>query len=283
MRILTRSLAATAALFLIAAQSPAPVPSPTPPYTYADLAELALAAPVALIGTVRDAIPLAPAQAPGLRPGHVRLFIEADANRLIRGPQGLPTRISYLADAPLDARGRPPKLRKTQVLILARPLPDRPGVLQLVAPDAQLPLTPETEERVRAILTEALSADAPPRVTGVSGAFHVPGSIPGESETQIFLTTADRRPISLTVLRRPGETPQWAVALGEVVDEAARPPARDTLLWYRLACGLPRTLPDRVLAEMEPGTAQAAAADYALVLSGLGRCDRTRPAAVTRS
>jgi hypothetical protein len=81
---------------------------------------------------------------------------------------------------------------------------------------------------------------AAPRITGIGRAFHVPGNLPGESETQIFLQTADSRPVSLSVLRRPGETPRWAVALSEIVDEAAVPPAPGTLLWYRLACTLPR-------------------------------------------
>ena len=68
----------------------------------------------------------------------------------------------------------------------------------------------------------------------IGNAFHVAGSLPGEGETQMFLTTADARPVSLSILRRPGEQPRWAVALAEIVDEAAGPPQRDTFLWYRL-------------------------------------------------
>ena len=78
------------------------------------------------------------------------------------------------------------------------------------------------------------------------------------------------------MLRRPGQTPQWAVALGEIVDEAAEPPARDTLLWYRLACTLPRALPRQSLADADPGTGPAIQADYRLVLDALGPCTRTR-------
>jgi hypothetical protein len=281
MRIPNVVLAATAPLILAAAQ-PAPAPtSPASSYTYADLADLALPAPVVLVATIVRTTSLKPELAPGLRPGHVRMLVEADAARLIRGPQGLAPRITYLADVPLDARGRAPKLRKSQVLLFARPVEGKPAMLQLTAPDAQLALTPGVEERTRAILTEAVAGTAPPRVTGIGGAFHVPGVLPGESETQIFLTTARRQPISLTVLRRPGETPRWAVALGEIVDEAATPPAPETLLWYRLACGLPSSLPDRALAELGPDGAQAARADYQFVLEQLGACARTRT--VTRS
>jgi hypothetical protein len=137
-----------------------------------------------------------------------------------------------------------------------------------------MPLTPELEQRVRAILTEVVRRDAPPPVTGIASAFHVPGAIPGEGETQIFLSTRDNRPISLNVLRRPGQDRQWSIALTEIVDEAARPPERDTLLWYRLACGLPRTLPDTVTAELEAAAAQAAREDYRFVLQQLGPCGR---------
>ena len=112
-------------------------------------------------------------------------------------------------------------------------------------------------------------------MTGVGSAFHVPGAIPGESESQIFLTTSNNRPISLSVLRRPGEQPQWAVALGEMIDENAQAPARETLLWYRLACFLPQHLPDRSVAALSESDARAVRADYRFVLSQLGACGRT--------
>ena len=64
---------------------------------------------------------------------------------------------------------------------------------------------------------------AAPRLVGIGKAFHSPGSLPGESETQLFLLATDNRPVSISVLRRPGQAPRWAVALGEIVDEAAAP------------------------------------------------------------
>ena len=134
---------------------------------------------------------------------------------------------------------------------------------------------PATRRRPYAHLVHT-QGDAPPRLTGIGRAFHVPGSLPGESETQIFLQTAGGRPISLTVLRRPGQQPRWAVALSEIVDEAAAPPAPDTLLWYRLACTLPAALPPQSLSEASAEEAQAIRADYAVVIDGLGRCTRHR-------
>jgi hypothetical protein len=92
----------------------------------------------------------------------------------------------------------------------------------------------------------------------------------------VFLTTADNRPVSLSVLRRPGERPRWAVALSEIVDDAAGPPRPGTLLWYRLACTLPPALPERSTAALEPVDADAARADYRVVISALGPCGRTR-------
>jgi hypothetical protein len=244
-------------------------------FSYPDIADMTLAAPVVAGAEIRRASRLKHDLATGTPSGHARFYVQADVKTLIRGANGLPARVSYLVDIPLDSANRTPKLRKTRILLLAAAVPGRPGELRLIAPDAQLAWTPENEARVRAIIQAAVSPDAPPRVTGVGKAFHVPGSLPGESETQIFLTTMDDRPISLAILRRPGEAPRWAVALGEMVDDSAAPPARDTLLWYRLACTLPATLPDTSVADMSTDDAAAAAEDYKLVIAGLGRCERT--------
>jgi len=113
---------------------------------------------------------------------------------------------------------------------------------------------------------------------GIGRAFSVPGNLPGERETQFFLLTADQRPISLTVLRRPGEQVRWAVALGEIVEEGAAPPQPNTLLWYRLACTLPARLPEDALSEASPDEVQSIREDYQVVQQGLGRCARTRVA-----
>jgi hypothetical protein len=269
-------IAVTACMLLTAVDSRAQTPAPPASYSYADLADRALAAPVAVIATITEAIRLKPERAPGLAAGHARLFVEATADTLIRGAGGLPPTLSYLVDVPLDAKGKAPKLKDSQVLLLARPVAGKPGELQLVAPDAQLPLTPEVEQQVRAILTEALRPDAPPPITGITGAFHVDGTIPGEGETQIFLSTREHRPISLSVLSRPGQQRQWSVALGEIVDQAAKAPSKDSLLWYRLACGLPRELPAEATADLGEAPAQDARSDYGFVLEQLGPCTRNR-------
>jgi hypothetical protein len=184
-------------------------------------------------------------------------------------------RINYVVDLPAGPGGKAPKLAKNaEYLILAAPVADHPGALRLIAPDSLLPYSPAQEARLRSVLRESMSASPPPRITGIGRAFHVPGSLPGESETQIFLQTADGRPVSLSILRRPGEAPRWSVALSEIVDEAAAPPARGTLLWYRLACALPQSLPASSFSD--EGDAAAIRADYRLVLDSLGPCGRTR-------
>ena len=257
------------------APASAPIPALAP--TYADLADLALPAPIAAHVRLARALALKPGEAGAVPPGHSRFYVEADVLSLIRGASGLPARVSYLADIPNRADGKPAKpLKKSEYLVLADTVPGRPGELRLVAPDAQLPFSADRADRIRAILREAEGAGAPPRVTGIGKAFHVPGSLPGESETQIFLQTAEGRPVSVNVLRRPGETPRWAVALSEIVDDAAAPPRPGTLLWYRLACSLPRTLPAQSHADAGEVEAMSIRSDYRLVMEGLGACQRNR-------
>jgi hypothetical protein len=270
--------AAALPALLGAAAAPAPRESAPPPAVgYADTADLALAAPVAAYVRAVQAIQLKKEQAAGVRPGFFRFYVEADIVSLIRAPQPLPARVDYVVDLPAGPAGKPPRLPKAaEYLIFAAPVAGQAGALRLIAPDAQLPYSAAEAARVRAILREANAGAPPPRIAGIGKAFHVRGSLPGESETQIFLQTADGRPVSLSVLRRPGETPRWSVALSEIVDEAAAPPARDTLLWYRLACGLPASLPAQSLAEGGGDDEAAIRADYRLVLDSLGPCGRTR-------
>ena len=243
--------------------------------TYADLADLADHAPIVVRGEVQKASRLKPAQAGNVRAGYARVYIEAKTRALLVG-SGIGESIRYLADVKLSPEGKLPKLRKAQVIVFANPVPGRPGELRLVAPDAQLAATPEMESRVRALLAELVAADAAPRVTGVREAMHVAGNLAGEGETQLFLSTERGDPVSISVMHRPGMAPQWGVSLSEIVDQAAQAPARNTLLWYRLACSLPADLPRDAILSGSAADRQRAVADYRLVISGLGPCDRTR-------
>ncbi len=245
--------------------------------TYADLADLGAGAPVVAHLRVRSADRLNAREATTVRAGFARFEIEAEVVALIRSPGGLPARIRYLVDLPNDSRGRPSRItRRSEFLVMASRVPNRPDELRLVTADAQIPYSAAAADMLRSIIREASGGDAPPRIVGIGRAFSVPGNLPGESETQFFLLTADQRPISLTVLRRPGEQVRWSVALGEIVDEGAGPPRPDTLLWYRLACTLPARLPADALSEAAPEEARSIQADYRVIMDGLGRCARTR-------
>ena len=242
---------------------------------YADLADQILAAPVIVDASIRSAARIKGAEAAAVAPGLTRFYVEADVGALLRGAGGLPPRIGYLVDLAPGADGRMMKLKDLRVLLFARRVAGSADQLQLVGPDGQRAWSPERDSQVRGIVEALIATDAPPTIIGIGSAFHVPGALPGEGETQIFLTTADNRPVSLSVLRRPGERPRWSVALSEIVDEAAAPPLHNTLLWYRLACALPATLPDRATATLSPTDADAAREDYRFVIDALGPCGRS--------
>jgi hypothetical protein len=258
-----------------AAQKTAVAP-PSAMLTYADVADLALHAPIVAQARIRKAERLKAELAGNVAASQRRYLITADIVALIRGRDGLPPRVAYVVDVVPDARGKWPKLEKSEVIVFARPVAGRPSEIRLAAPDAQQPASPSLAALVRTLLNEAGSPSAPPQVLGVGEAFHVEGTVPGEGETQIFLSAADGRPLSLSVLREPGAAPRWAVSIGEIVDQGAEPPTRDTLLWYRLACALPQRLPAASIESLSAADAAAAAEDYATIMTGLGTCRRTR-------
>ena len=271
-----QALAASVALFAaILAPSAALAQSPSSVQpSFADLADLADAAGVVVRVKVKGQAALGPERARNVAPGHVRLYVEAETAALLAGNVPLGQSLRYLVDVPLDARGKVPKLKKREFILFARAVPGRPGELQLVGPSAQLPWSPDSEARLRPVLAQLVAADAPPRVTGVRDALSVEGNLVGESETQIFLSTAGGDPVSLTVVRRPGMAPSWGVSWSEIVDQAARPPRRDTLEWYRLACFLPEQLPASANLSRDGTARSRAAADYRYVLDQLGSCPR---------
>jgi hypothetical protein len=238
-----------------------------------DLAELVLAAPIILLGSIDRIERLGPREAGMLRPGEARYLVRAQVDSALVAPGPLPARVQYLWDGPDRPR---PRLLKTRVLIFAAPVPGEAGQLQLVHRRAQAAWSPEAEARVRTLVAESRDpALRGRRPTGIQSAFSVAGSVPGESETQLFLKTQSGEPVSLVVLRRPGEAPRWAIAFGDAIDEAAGPPTTGTLARHLLACGLPAALPPAATAELAPADARRAVQDYALVRAELGGCGVT--------
>lgn len=276
MASLNCSFAPFAGLVLAAAAVPAAAQEAVaaPPPTYADLVDLSDRTPLVLRAQIRDSAVVEPERAPGLAPGHARLYIEARTSALIAGNAPMGESLRYLVDVPLDAKGKVPKLKKREVIVFARPVPGRPGEVQLVGPDAQLTYSPELEARLRPVLAALVAADAPPRVTGIRDALAVPGTLVGESETQLFLETRNDGPVSITVTRRPNMAPVWGVSWTEIVDQSARPPAPESLGWYQLACSLPAEMPAGASLASDARSRALAERDYAFVIEQLGPCTR---------
>lgn len=256
----------------------AAIPKPPPPssadaWSYADVADLFAGAPIAVRAKITSATRL---KGPATPSGALRFYVEANVVSLIRAPQAVPPKLVWLVDMMPDSRGKIAKLAKADVLIAALPVAGRPGEIRLAARDAQLFWSPALETRVRSVISRVAAPDAPPAITGIASAFHTAGTVTGEGETQIFLSTVTQAPISISVLTRPGQPKRWAFALGEIVDESAAPPVPDTLAWYRLACFLPRALPDAAVGELPASDAEAARTDYGFVVEALGACPRTR-------
>jgi hypothetical protein len=233
----------------MAAKAP---PVAASPYSYADIADLASRAPTVAVARIKRISAVRADLATNLPAGTKRYYVEADVQSLIRGEAALARRIAFVIDLP-DERNAA-KAIKGKTFILFGRTGGKPDRMQLVSSNALLPLTPATEAKVKSITAELLKPDAPPAIAGIGNAFHVKGTVAGEGETQIFLLTDGGQPVSLSIVRRPGMAPQFGVALGEVVDEAAAIPPSDTLLWYRLACVLPDALPGSAVAKLEPRT-----------------------------
>lgn len=265
---------------MASAQSNMPLPSAlavqAQDAAYADVADLVVISPLIVDATIRSAKKIAPEQAAGVPANLQRMLVDADVTALIRGQGGIAPRVRFLLDVPKDAKGKTPKLKKLRMFLLGSTVAGRPGEIRLSRPNALIQWSAANDALVRSIAQEAVQADAPQRVTGLVSAFHTAGTILGEGETQIFLKTEREQPMSLTILSRPGQDKIWAVSTAEVIDESATAPARPSLLWYRLACGLPRDLPAQLVEATDSGTAARAQADYKFVLDSLGPCGRKR-------
>ena len=250
-----------------AAQNRAPPPAPAA--TFADLADLTEAAALVALVEVRDQAQVEPERAPGLAPGHARLYLEARTLALLAGRAALGESLVYLADVPLDAKGKAPKLKKQHFLVYADPVAGRAGALQLVDPSAQLPATPENEQRARAVVAALAAPDAPPAVTGIRDVMSVPGNLAGESETQLFLDTRTGQPVSLSVVRRPGMAPAWGVS----VERDRRPVGAPARTGHR------RLVPARLLPPRTASCRRLPAARRGLAPAGRGRLPLHRRAA----
>jgi len=247
-----------------------------PIFTYVDLVDLGDSSNLVVRAQIRKQTKVGPERSPGLRPGAVRLLLEAQTEALFSGSAAIGQSLRLLADFPLDAKGKPPKLKEVSLIFFGREVPGRPGELQLVTPYSYMPVTTNDEARLRSVLRELAEPDKPPHITGIREAISIAGNLAGESETQVFLQTEEGEPVSLTIMRRPGMAPRWGVAWSELVDQSAKPPEPATLAWYSLACSLPPALPPSANISNDEASRLRAAQDYRVVIEQLGPCLRNR-------
>ncbi len=256
--------------------APASYAVPADNGAYADIADLVTIAPMVIDAQIARADKVPAEQAVGVPANLQRFVITANVLALIHGPQGVASQVKFLLDVPKDAKGKTPKLKKKRFFIMGSNVTGRPGEIRLVRPGALVAYSPANDAMVRAITQEAVQIDAPPRVTGISSAFFSPGTIVGDGETQIFLSTEKNQPMALSIVSKAGQPKTWSVSTSEVIGESATAPKQFTLLWYRLACGLPRDLAPELVESGDSVNAAAAQGDYKFVVDSLGPCGRRR-------
>jgi hypothetical protein len=244
--------------------------------SYADIADLVVLAPLIVDAQIRKTTKIPPEQAVGVPANIQRLLVEANVLALLRGNEGIADSVRFTLDVPKDAKGKIPNLKKQRFFLLGNKAAGLPGTIRLARPDALIVWSPGNDAMVRAVTKEAVLIDAPQPVVALTSAFHSPGTIIGEGESQIFVEAKGNQIYSLSVLSRPGMAKSWSVSTGEVIDGSATAPAKNSLLWYRLACGLPRDLDPTLVETTEADNVERAKADYRFVIQSLGPCDRTR-------
>ncbi len=241
----------------------------------ADLAALTSETPIIVRAEIEKSSRLSEKLSPGLAPGFRRHLVRARITNVLIAPGFVPRQIEYLVDIGADARGRTPNLKDLPVLLFLS-AGHREAQFQLLRPWGQVDWTSERDAYVRAVAAEVVlePAVAKMEITGIGQAFHVPGSLPGEAESQIFIQTKSGDPMSLVVLSRPGQPKRFSVATGDIIDDAAADVKDGSLLWYQLSCGLPRDLPSDSTSTLDAGLADAVQQDYRFVLDSLAPCDR---------
>jgi hypothetical protein len=245
-------------------------------YSYADVADLVVNAPLIVDVSIRKATPVPAQQAVGVPVNLQRMLIEGDVMALLRSKDGMGGTVRFLLDVPKDAKGKIPKLKKQRYFLFANKVAAMPGTIRLIRPNALAEWSPANDNMVRAITREAVQLDAPQAITALTSASYSPGDIPGEGDTQIFLNAAGGQPYSISVTSRAGKPKSWTVSMSDLIEEGASAPKRNTILWYRLACGMPPTLSAEQIESADTENAARAQADYAFVLQSLGKCDRMR-------
>lgn len=213
-------------------------------------------------------------QSVGVRPDRKRILITGEVQSLIRGKNGLNSQVRFLFDAPIDSRGKIPKLKKMRFIAFGRHVTGRSDFIRLTRTASMVRYSDRVNTMVRGSIREAIAANAPQKITSISSAFHSPGTIIGEGETQIFLDTEFGQPMAISVTSKRGQNRRWSVSTSEVIDINATEPRRSSLLGFRLACSLPRSLNPSIIESNNREDREKALSDYKLIIDSIGPCQR---------
>ncbi len=241
--------------------------------SYDALTNITLESPLVADIIVTKVKKLPETQTIGVPANRKRILIIAELQSLIRAQKGLNSEIKFLFDAPLDSRGKMPKLKKQRFLVFGSNVNNRPDFIKLTHTASMLPYSQDDNNVLRNIIRSIIASDAPQKIVSISSAFHSPGTIIGEGETQIFLNTEFGQPIAISVVSKRGESQRWSVSTSEVIDINASEPTRNSLLGHRLACGLPNSLSNENIEASNAQDRRKAAADYDYVRKALGNCN----------
>lgn len=245
-----------------------------PQASFDDIMSITIDSKLVVDLTVKKIRKLSPEQTIGVASNKKRILIIADVQSLIRGETGINSEIKFLFDAPIDARGKIPKLKKQRFLAFGQNVPNRPDFIKLSYVDSMLPYDPSTDLAVRSAITQVIAPSAAQKITGISSAFHSPGTIIGEGETQIFLNTQFRQPMAISVVSRGSGHKNWSVSTSEVIDINAVQPQRRSLIGHRLACSLPSNIQSNIIESGNTENIRKTMADYEYVKNAIGPCVR---------
>ncbi|MCH8684695.1 hypothetical protein [Pedomonas mirosovicensis] len=262
-RILLASALALAMPTAVSAQSGTATPAAS--VTYPLVANLTLNADVVLVATIRKLERLSAKEAPGLSEGYNRFVIRANVTGVLLAPRAIPGEITYIWDAPESVYGKRPKLKEETVLLFLRSVPGNDRIYQLVARNAQVLNPSPAIQMVRDVAADPNRATGfGLRVTGVVDATRMQRRSDEDFATHFLIQTAEKGMMTVSVPDTATGAGSIQVAMPDSLGET-RPLERNSLVGYFLACGLPDSLPERVL------ETAAAIGDEAAVKTGYQR------------
>jgi len=242
--------------------------------SYDDVMNITLESKLSVDVIIKKVKRLPPTQTINVASNKQRILITAEVQSLIRGTNHLNREIKFLFDAPIDSRGKIPKLKKQRIFAFGFHVANRPDFIRLAHKSSILLYSANKAALVRSITKEVLENDAPQKITGVSSAFHSAGTIIGDGETQIFLDTEFGQPMAISVVSKRRESKRWSVSTSEVIDINASEPIRNSLLGYRIACNLPKAIKPAVIETNDTIAIRKTIEDYNFIQAAIGPCQR---------